>query len=251
MVKMMRKDQIERLSPESRIKNSYESLYYRASSGDPESDDIVKGEIQQSFRRYGVTLNDRPDDALLRSVMLDAYKKSTKELGGDLSKLSSDWEHNLERDFDRFTTNHPSFYTSTFDSYENRYEGEPVDFFADYDRLIEESGGVDPFAVEPTEDDLEAMRRDQLKQFSRDGEMRAAGLSYTGHAPGVTTQARRTYQQTRQEEAAAQEIKGRMYDKQYDGYARDRSDTYQKTTAGDDYGFDERDYDLEDDGPEF
>jgi hypothetical protein len=248
MVKMLRKDQVERLSPESRIKNSYESLYYRAGSGDPETDEIVKGAIQQSFRRHGVTLNDHPDDAVLRNVMLDAYKESTKELGGE--NLSSSREQNLTRDFDRFTKNHPSFYMLSFESYENRYKGEPVDFFADYDRLIQENDGVDPFVVEPTEADLEAMQRDRLKKFSQEGEMRAVGLSYTGYAPGVRTQPRRSYQQIKQEEAAAQEMKGDKYDKRYDYYTRGRGDTNQKMTAGDDYGFDEREYDLEDDGPE-
>lgn len=248
MANMLRKDQVERLSPESRIKNSYESLYYRAGSGDPESDEIVKGAIQQSFRRHGVTLSDQPDDAVLRNVMLDAFKESTKELGGET--LSASRDQSLTRDFDRFTRNHTSFYSVSFESFETRYEGEPVDFFADFDRLVQENDGVNPFVVEPTEADLEAMQRDRLKKFSREGEMRAAGLSYTGYAPGVETQPRRSYQQVRQEEAAAQEMKGHNYDKRYDHYARGRRDTFQKMTAGDEYGFDERDYDLEDDGPE-
>lgn len=248
MVKMMRKDQVKQLSPEGRIKNSYESLYYRAGSGDPETDEIVKEEIQHSFRRHGIVLTDNPDKAILRDVMLDAYKKSTEELGGE--DLSPSWEENLTRDFDTFTHSHPSFYTSTFQSYENRYEGETVDFSADYDRMVQENDGVDPFMVEPTEADLDAMQRDRFKQYSREAEMSAAGLSYAGHAPGVTTQARRSYQQSKQEEKAAQDAKGQNYDKQYDLYARNKSGSYQKTTAGDDYGFDERDHEPEDDGPE-
>lgn len=248
MVKMMRKDQIERLSPESRIKNSYESLYYRAGSGDPETDEIVKGAIQQAFRQHGVTLGDQPKDAVLRTIMLDAYKQSTKELGGET--LSPKREQNLMRDFDQFTRNHPSFYKSSFESFENRYAGEPVDFFADYDRMVQDNDGVDPLVIEPSGADLDAMQRDRLKKFSREGEMKAAGLSYSGYAPGVRTQTRRSYKQIKQEEAVAQEMKGTKYDARYDYYARGRGDTYQKTTAGDDYGFDERDYDLEDDGPE-
>lgn len=248
MVKMLRKDQVERLSPESRIKNSYESLYYRAGSGDPESDEIVKGALQQAFRRHGVTLSDQPDDAVLRNIMLDAVKESTKELCGET--LSANREQSLTRDFDQFTRNHTSFYTVSFESFESRYEGEPVDFLADYDRMIQENGGVNPFVVEPTEADLEAMQRENLKKFSREGEMRAAGVSYTGYAPGVVTQPRRSYKQVKQEEAVAQEMKGHNYDKRYDLYARGRGDTFQKMTAGDEYGFDERDYDLEDDGPE-
>lgn len=248
MVKMLRKDQIVKLPPESRIKNSYESLYYRTNSGDPESDKIVREEIQQAFRRNGVILADNPDDSMLRGIMLDAYKKSTQELGGE-GGLSSNWENNLTRDFDMFTKHHPSFYTTTFESYERRYDGEPVDFSADYERMVQENDGVNPFITEPTEADLGAMQRDRLKQFSRGGEMRAAGLSYTGHAPEVKTQARRSYQQTKQEEMMAQGIKGNNYDKQYDLYVRSRGHTYQKTTAGDDYGFDEHD-EPENDGPE-
>jgi|UPI0007880181 hypothetical protein len=247
MAKMMKKNQIENLSPESRIKNSYESLYYRADSGDPEADTIVREEMQRSFRRRGVVLADNPDDVILKTLMVDAYKKSTKELSA--GNLSPNWEKNLLRDFDTFTKNHPSFYTTTFDSYENRY-GVPVDFSADYERMIKENDGKDPFRVEPTEADLDAMQRDWYKQFSRRGEMKAAGLSYTKHAPEVKTPPRRSYQQIKQEEAAAQEVKGQKYDKQYDLYIKSRKRTYQKTTAGDDYGFDEQDYELEDDGPE-
>ncbi|MCC2248972.1 hypothetical protein JUJ52_03240 [Virgibacillus sp. AGTR] len=181
--------------------------------------------------------------------MLDAYKKSTKEIGGE--SLSPDWEKDLIRDFDAFTASRPSFYTSMFDSYESRYEGEPVDISADYDRMVQENDGVDPHFKEPTEVDLDAMQRDRLKQYSRDGEMKAAGLSYTGHAPEVKTHTRRrSYQQIRQEEMAAQGIKGNRYDKQYDRYARGRGDTHQKMTAGDDYGFDEHDHEIENDGPE-
>lgn len=248
MVKMLRKDQIVKLPPESRIKNSYESLYYRTNSGDPETDKIVREEIQQAFRRQGIILADNPDDTMLRDIMLDAYKKSTQELGGK-DGLSSNWENNLTRDFDTFTRSHPSFYTTTFESYERRYDGEPVDFSADYERMVQENDGVNPYMVEPTEADLDAMQRESLKRFSRDGEMRAAGLSYTGHAPEVKTHTRRSYQQIKQEEMMAQDIKGNKYDKQYDSYIRSRGRTYQKTTAGDDYGFDERD-ELEDDGPE-
>ncbi|WP_169910862.1 hypothetical protein [Evansella clarkii] len=45
-------------------------------------------------------------------------------------------------------------------------------------------------------------------------------------------------------------MKGNNYGKSYDTYIRGRGQSYQKTTAGDDYGFDERDVELEDDGPE-
>lgn len=247
MIKMMRKEQIERLSPESRIKNSYEAMYYRTDSGDPKTDEIVRNEIQDSFRKHGLTLSDQPNDRTLRNVMLDAYKNSAKELGGN--ELPPDRSDNFSREFDTFTRNHSTFYKKTFESYENKYNGETVDFFADYDRVMQESNGMG-LAAEPTSADLEAMQRDRLRQFSREGEMKAAGLSYVGHAPDVKTRERRSYQQIKQEEAAAQDIKGSGYDRQYDRYARSQGDTYQKTTAGDDYGFDERAYDLEDDGPE-
>lgn len=246
MVKMMRKDQIEKLSAEGRVRNSYEAMYYRTDSGDPEVDEIVRSEIQHSFRRHGITLSDQPNNETLRNIMLDAYKKSAQELGG--STITSERSSNLTRDFDAFTKNHPDFYKTSFDAYEDKYNGETVDFFADYDRVIQESNGTG-LAWEPTEADLNAMERDRLTQFSREAVMKKpTGLSYVGHAPGVQTQSRRSYRQIKMEEAAAQEMKGNKYDVEYDRYARSRGDSYQKTTAGDDYGFDERDYD---DGPEF
>ena len=113
MVKMMKKEQFERLSPEGRIKNSYEAMYYRTESGDPKSDEIIKDEIQHSFRRHGITLSDQPNNDRLRDVMLDAYKKSAQELGG--ASLSPNWSENLTRDFDGFTKDHTSFYKKTFE----------------------------------------------------------------------------------------------------------------------------------------
>lgn len=312
MVDMMRKDHVKSLSAEGRVRNSYEALYYNAKSGDPETDDIMRSQMQQAFRNEDVLLADSPDDERLRDVMLNAYKSSTGELQG--SEINPEQSQTLERDFDAFTDNHPQFYASSFDAYEKKYDGEPVDFAADYDRMIQANNGVNPYEPEPTGDDLDLMEQEanqakpsRLNRAMQSGMKHAnhaldpdtktnkalrtgltaavmatpqgkvgkaavvgaglankafepessankiarSGLSYAGHVPEAKAQAsRRSYQQVKQEEAAAAEIKGQDFDEKYDQYSRNYDESHQKTSAGDDYGFDEHDYELEDDGPD-
>lgn len=244
-VNMMSDNQINSLSPAGRVRNSYESLYYNVNSNDPEADEVVRGHIQSAFKKHNVVLTDNPTVAQLRSVMVSAYKESILELdGGHVSDHTIDA---FEQDFDRFAKDHPSFYASTFSSYEDRYDGETVDFSADYTRAMSD---VD---LTPSEDDIDQMFESVEREGFEDAvsTMKTSGLSYTGHVPDSKLQTKkRTYMQIKEEEMAAAEMKGE-HDRKYDEYARNRQGGYQKTTAGDDYGFDEHDYELEDDGPEF
>lgn len=244
MVGMMRSDLIKRLSPEGRVRNSYESLYYRARSGDPETDRVVKDAIQQSFSDFGVHLTDNPSKDTLRDIMVRAYKASAKEIGG--VPLSGGGEDNLSREFDRFTTRHRMFYEKTFDSFERKYRGETVDFIVDYNRMVEANGGINPFQPEPSVEELNAMGRESLKRFSRESELQKSGVAYEQHVHQAEKPQKRAYEQTKKEEAVAVEIKGFVYDTTYDSYKRSRNTSHQKTTVGDAYGFDE----VEDDGPE-
>lgn len=256
---LMKADQLKHLSLEGRIKNSYEALYYNVESGDKEMDEVVRRNAKHSFRSYDVTLADKPDQKTLRTIMLEAYQTSAREFGEKThTKIN---EARLEKEFDDFTKDHDQFYKQSFNHYEEKYAGEPIDFEADdvrMDRKLEEAGR--PYH-EPEIDDnaLEMMARvagatvaSPLSGVSGLNAVvsgkRGSGVFYSAHAPNVapTHTAKRTYQQVKQEEAAAEELKGNRVDQAYDKYARGRGDTNQKTTAGDAYGFDE----PEDDGPE-
>lgn len=111
------------MSPEIRVKNNYESLYYGVDSNDPEVDEILREQIQKAFIDHDVLLSDRPSHELLREVMLDAYRETIKELGGsEPTKLQM---KAFTHEFDRFTKDHIDFYEGTFNRYEAKYQGIP------------------------------------------------------------------------------------------------------------------------------
>lgn len=245
---MMKPEYVMKLSPESRVKNSYEALYYRVESGDPKMDEIERQEIQRAFRENDVVLADNPKEDVLKGIMVQAFQRSAKALQQkDLSPLQMKM---IEQEFDQFTKNHPDPYGTLFDSYEQRYDGETVDFSADYERYIRESESGAFFSPEEDFGKPEPEEtHDRHKNESQKGTNsmnRSSGLSYAARVPEAAQTTKRSYQQIRQEEAAAAEMKGTHYDEKYDQYKRNRNDTHSKFTAGDDYGFDE----LEDDGPE-
>lgn len=115
-----RSDTITLLSPVNRVRNNYEALYYNVDSDDPDMDDILKEEIQRAFEQRGVTLLDNPNDDVLREIMLDACVESVKKIGG--RPLSQVQEERIEQEFDKFTSEHSSFYELSFKTYEYKYK---------------------------------------------------------------------------------------------------------------------------------
>ena len=176
----MRSEYVKNLSPEGRVKNELESLYFRVKSGDVETEELLRRGIQEAFREHDVTLHDKPSEDTLRNVMLDAYKGTTKELQG--KELSPEQIQTIEQHFDSLKDNYDKFYETIFDSYEKRYKGEPVDFEADYERMIQSYRDGDPFQSLITEQDLDAMER----AYNQDKQTRS-GLSYAGRVPEAKT----------------------------------------------------------------
>ncbi|MCL6663425.1 hypothetical protein [Paenibacillus amylolyticus] len=153
------------MSSKSRVKNSYESLYYCADSKDPETDDIVREQIQKSFADYDVLLSDRPSHEKLLEIMLDAYKASMKQLAGlEPTELET---KTFIRDFDRFTKDHEHFYDVTYEMYEVKYQGDTVDLSAEFERSVRDKGGIYSLVVEET--------NNSVKTDSK--------ISYLGHVP--------------------------------------------------------------------
>lgn len=275
---LLRPEFAKKLSPEGRTKNSYEALYYRVNSGDPETDEVLRREIQNSFREYDITLADGPNKDILRIVMLQAYKNTAKEIQGE--DLTPEQIETIEQNFDSLVDNHTKFYDTVFDSYERKYEGETVDFSADYERYLKEinadfsadyerySEEIDGVQYQYDDVTLDNMQKEYDAKYEPESERSwdeiqadvdtvpfenktGSSLSYAGHVPEAKVHtAKRSYAQIKQEEKAAEELKGSDFDKKYDAYARNRQDNHSKFTAGDDYGFDEREDELEDDGPE-
>lgn len=223
MANMMSPGMLSRMTPEGRIENSYESLYFGAVSGDPDADAIVRDEMTRAFERADVTLADKPTDAELRNLMLGAYKASVASLQGSDASLAQSF--GLEQRFDRFTNEHAAFYERSFRSFERVHpEGFPVDHRAEYARYTRET--PDPFA--------DAMAADEVEAPS-------FGYGAPVEVVGVT---KRTFGEPTGAESPVR-------DAAYEEYMQGRPDNGAKHTAGDDYGFDEpveRD-EPEDDGP--
>lgn len=239
MLDTTRIDQIKQLSPESRIQNSYEAMYYNVSSGDPDADEIVRNEIQQTFKQYNIILADNPDKETLRSIMLDSYLSSIEALGG--GEIDANKSKQFVREFDTFVANHSKFYDITFESYERKYVGESVDFTSEYTRTVRQSEEPNTYQTKPVNSSLN-MGNGQHEYHE------VSGLSYLGHAPETKELPNRlTYQPTKQDNTELEKLKGRNYDVERDAHNRGES---HRGKPGDDYAMREYKHDLKDDGPE-
>lgn len=157
------------MSPEVRVKNNYESLYYCVDSNDPEVDEILREQIQKAFIDHDVLLSDRPTQEKLREVMLDAYKETMKELGGSVPTKSK--MKTFTHEFDHFIKDHTDFYEGTFKMYEAKYQGDTVDLAAEYERTAQDRDNVLSMgAVGKTKKDIELIQEDSK-------------MSYMGHVP--------------------------------------------------------------------
>lgn len=269
MVNLLSKDQLRGMSPEGRIKNSTESLYYRTNSGDPEVDEILHQQTLISFKEHDVLLSDKPTPERLRAVMVHAAKESTKEL--QRAHLTPEQTQAIERNFDAMAER-PKFYEKTFDGFETRHFGEPVDFSADYERMVRDNGGKPPWEMGTTNEMMAAMEADYSDRVRDESVSRAvlspdavsapkrsdafvaadapaktprSGLSYAKAVPDAVVQKKTpAYVHAAQERAAATEQKGKV-DKAYEQHAK-RNGNGSKFTAADQFGYDE----PENDGPE-
>lgn len=136
------------MSSDIRVKNSYESLYYCSNSNDPETDEVLREQIQKAFVMYDVLLSDRPSRETLREVMLEAYTESKKVL--DRLQLTELEIKAFTRDFDCFTKEHQDFYNVTFKMFESKYQGDSVDLAAEYERSVRDQKEI-PFMVDQQE----------------------------------------------------------------------------------------------------
>lgn len=272
MVNLLSKDQLRIMSPEGRIKNSYESLYYRANSGDPEADEILRLEMQTSFKEHDVVLSDKPKPERLRQVMIHAVGESTKEL--QRAPLTPEQSESITQSFDTVSAR-ARFYETVFSSVESRHRGEPVDFSAEYERMIKDNPTHE---MELSEEVMNAM---EAEFINRDNEERKrdeiggrvprtplaptvlnpaalsapkpgdeipkvpvhaaktprAGLSYVAHVPEAVAPVRTpVYAHAAQDEAMTRDQKRKF----------DRGGSAMRYTVEDEFGFDEKD----DDGPE-
>ncbi|MGC6586642.1 hypothetical protein ACPV3A_16945 [Paenibacillus sp. Dod16] len=156
------------MSPEIRVKNSYESLYYYVDSNDPEADEILREQIQKAFVDHDLVLSDRPSQKELQEVMLDAYKESMKQLGGtEPTELEI---QAFTREFNRFTKEHQDFYDVSFRMFEEKYQGDSVDLAAEYERTVRGHDGISSFVAGQPNEESEIVEV-------------GSKMSYLGHVP--------------------------------------------------------------------
>lgn len=240
MVSMVNEEQLKRMTPEQRVRNGYESLYFGAPSGDPEGDDMLREALLDSFAKHDVTFDDGHDDATLRRVFIAAYADATTSLQG--FPVTPDQQESLTRSFIRFEMSNGRFIENTAKAFENRYDGETLDLKTIVNRFDKDLANEEL-------PDLDAMEADAFEN-RHDGEtVEKAGLSYGAKASTQPTAVKRTYAQRAAESEAVAELKREHdVDDAYDAYSRNHPSEAagRAFTAGDGYGFDERD----DDGPE-
>lgn len=234
MVNMVNAEQLSRLSPVQRVQNSYESLYFGTPSGDRVTDGVVRKELSSSFLRNDVVFED-PDvtpDAI-RHAYLDAYVTSVGVLQG--TPVTDEQRIDMQYRYERFEKEQHNVQSKTYDGYRAKYE-ETLDFDAYMAAVMPELMETEYNAEEP---DLDAQALDMGPVAPQ------AAISY-GHAVSTPTPVvPLTYEAHRNATRDLDEMKG-DHDTDYDAYKRGREDNASDFTAGDGYGFDER----EDDGPE-
>lgn len=230
MVNMMNPGQLERATPVARVVNSYESLYFRAVSGDPSTDEILYREMMRAFEEEDITLDDKPTPEELNRVLVKAYSSAVEEIQG--APATDAQKEELAEGLTSFEATHTKFYETSFKSFEQVNNGMTVDFGADLARFSREG---DPRDVEMDEERLDEMEATYAA---------SSGLSY--NEAGATLEATRATFTSREEAARLEEMR-EIHDAEYDAYVRNREESASRHTAGDAYGFDE--HDKEDDGP--
>lgn len=234
MVSMVNEERLKQMTPEQRVANGYESLYFGAESGDPEMNQILQATTQRAFAENDIALDESPDDEKLRRTFVKAYVDAAATLQGEPATDAQ--KAYLTRSFARFEMTHGQFYDRTAKAFENRHDGETLDLhtFIERERASEAHNAEEP--------DIDAMEREA-----------AAGLSY-----GAKAETAVPVRQTYAEQVAASEVAREQedivaaqkgdHDTEYDAYSRghDGEAKHRRYTAGDDFGFDER----EDDGPD-
>lgn len=235
MVGMVNAEQLKRLSPEKRVANSYESTFFGAVSGDPETDRLLFTELQTAYAEKDLTFDDNPTVEQLQDVHTLAYAVVVGQLQGAVPTEAQ--IDTLLSDFKRFEQTQPKFYDKSYETYKHRHNGDTLDSTAIMNRLHPEMSEGSYNAEEP---DLDAQARDAGMEMASTVLPRAS-VSY-GQAVAPVAQHVPTYTEREHHD----ELK-RTHDSDYDAYAQERQDNQSHFTAGDEFGFDERD----DDGPEF
>lgn len=231
MVGMVNEEQLKRMTPEQRVVNGYESLYFGSQSGDEQTNEVLRESMLRSFQRNDLALDDEPDDERMRKVFVEAYVDATASLQGE--PATDEQRAYVTRSFARFEMTQRAFYERTAKAFENRHDGETLDLFTVIDRMERET----PSNQE--EPDLDAMAKD------------AGAFSYGAKADVALPQRQSYAEQVAASEAVAEldvEDVKQTRDADYDAYSlsHEREAKHRRFSAGDDYGFDER----EDDGPE-
>lgn len=240
MVSMVNEEQLKRMTPEQRVRNGYESLYFGASSGDPEGDDMLREALLDAFAKHDVAFDDEYDDATMRRVFVSAYADATTSLQG--FEATPEQRESLTRSFTRFDMMNGHFVERTAKHFENRHDGETLDLKTIVNRYNKDiENGEMP--------DIDAMFA-EVEAETVASVAPTAGLSYGAKATVQPAAVKRTYVERLADSEAITELKEAhgSRDTAYDAYSKAHANeaAHRAFTAGDDYGFDER----EDEGPE-
>lgn len=122
-----------------RVSKSYESLYLGSDNQDEQANEALRHGLQESFRRNDTLTSEIWTDSGYRDIFGYGVELGVESLQG--SKITEaqreDVYNHLDTFVDKidiFTVSDTEFYKTVFNQYEAKYEGETVDFGADYAR---------------------------------------------------------------------------------------------------------------------
>lgn len=213
----------------------YQALYHNEDFIDNDANEALREGLKGSFRKHDTLTSEILTEEGHRQVFAYGVELGAEKLQG--KPLNDTQRAQVEQDIELFSVFNNDFYDELYDKYEARYNGETVDFEADNERY------------------LKSIDNEESPEIPDPNELVAtSGLSYTKPAPDVEQvrgkQEVRTYETVSERniriehENIAKEMREAEggNDKQYHEQSQERN-PHKHFTAGDSFGFDEKDDD--------
>lgn len=133
MVDLMKSSYVSHLSPEGRVVNGYEALFYRIRSGDAEMDRLLCEQLPLAFRKHNAVLDDGLTATQYKPIFMTAFESSAQAVQDEV--LSPQQIQFMMDKLESMTANQPLFYDRVIESVE-QLNNQEIDFDSRQDRDI-------------------------------------------------------------------------------------------------------------------
>lgn len=126
---LMNPDMVVKMTPTTRVHNAYQALELGVKSGDPETDAYLRDGLQQAFQQDNVRIHthlNRSRDSMnkLNNVLVKAGASAAQKLQPEM--LSKEQTDMIRRDISKESNKSNNFHKKVFSNYVRRY-GVPAD----------------------------------------------------------------------------------------------------------------------------